>query len=209
MAASKTKPIEALPQEEARRRIITGARKHFFAHGFRGVTMDDLARELGMSKKTLYAHFDSKPELVEAAIQSKLDHAASDLAAIETKYEGDFESTLREFLTCLQRHAGELAPAYVRDMKSAAPELWASVEARRAAVIERYFGKLFRDGRKAGLIRGDVPSKLILEVMLGLIQVVLNPQTVTQLNLTPQSALTHTLSIILNGVFTSDRAPKR
>jgi AcrR family transcriptional regulator len=209
MAASKTKPIQPLPQDDSRQRIIAGARKHFFAHGFRGVTMDDLARELGMSKKTLYAHFDSKPALVEAVIQSKLDQAASELAAIETKYEGDFESTLREFLATLHRHAGELAPAYVRDMKSAAPELWAKVESRRAAVIERYFGKLFRDGRKAGLIRGDVPPKLILEVMLGLIQVVLNPQTVTQLNLTPQSALTHTLSIILNGVFATDKAPKR
>jgi len=48
----------------ARRRILAGARRHFFANGFRRVTMDDLAAELGMSKKTLYAHFPSKQHLL-------------------------------------------------------------------------------------------------------------------------------------------------
>ena len=46
------------PPESAR--IVAAARRYFLAHGFRGVTMDDLAAELGMSKKTLYAHFSSK-----------------------------------------------------------------------------------------------------------------------------------------------------
>jgi AcrR family transcriptional regulator len=209
MSAVKNK-TDSLPSEsEARSRIIGGARKHFFAHGFRNVTMDDIARELGMSKKTLYAHFKSKPELLEAAIQDKLSHFDADLAAVEIKHEGSFEATLREFLACMQSHAGELTPSFVRDMKSVAVELWTTVESRRAAILERYFGKLFKDGRKSGLIRDDLPPKLILEVMLGLIQIILNPQKVTELNLTPQSALAQTLSIVLNGVFASERAPKR
>jgi AcrR family transcriptional regulator len=209
MAASKTKQTAAQSDEDARNRILAGARKHFFAHGFRGVTMDDIARELGMSKKTLYAHFTSKPDLLEAAIQNKLDDLNADLTAIETKHEGDFEATLREYLACLQRHAGEIAPPFVRDMKTAAAELWNSVESRRAAILERYFGKLFKGGRKQGLIRADVSPKLIMEVMLGLVQVVLSPQKVTELNLTPQTALAQTLSIILNGVFTSEKASRR
>lgn len=40
-----------------RERIISPARQHFFAYGFRRVTMDHLGQEPGMSKKTLYAHF--------------------------------------------------------------------------------------------------------------------------------------------------------
>ena len=54
-----TAPIARPPAggEPAHRRIVAGARRYFFAHGFRGVTMDDLAAELAMSKKTLYAHF--------------------------------------------------------------------------------------------------------------------------------------------------------
>lgn len=209
MSALKNKADSPPSESEARARIIGGARKHFFAHGFRNVTMDDIARELRMSKKTLYAHFNSKPELLEAAIHDKLSHFDADLAAVESKYEGDFEATLREFLSCMQRQARELTPSFIRDMKSVAVELWTTVETRRAAILERYFGKLFKDGRKSGLIRADLPPKLILEVMLGLIQIILNPQKVTELNLTPQTALAQTLSIVLNGVFASERAPKR
>ena len=43
----------------------------FLTQGFRSVTMDDLAAELGMSKKTLYAHFPSKKALLEAIVADK------------------------------------------------------------------------------------------------------------------------------------------
>jgi len=49
-----------------RQRIVDAGRAHFFSHGFRSVTMDDLAGELGISKKTLYAHFPGKIDLLEA-----------------------------------------------------------------------------------------------------------------------------------------------
>jgi len=51
-----------------RQRIVDAARGHFFSHGFRSVTMDDLALELGVSKKTLYAHFPGKFDLLEAVL---------------------------------------------------------------------------------------------------------------------------------------------
>ncbi len=53
-------------RESKRQRIVDATRVHFFSHGFRRVTMDDLAAELGISKKTLYAHFPGKFDLLEA-----------------------------------------------------------------------------------------------------------------------------------------------
>ncbi|MGH7853681.1 MAG: helix-turn-helix domain-containing protein, partial [Candidatus Binatia bacterium] len=53
-------------EDPAAQRIVVAARNHFFAHGFRSVTMDDLADEVGMSKKTLYAAFPSKLDLLQA-----------------------------------------------------------------------------------------------------------------------------------------------
>ena len=51
---------EGLLDRAARQRIIRAAREHFLLHGFHNVTMDDLVEVLGMSKKTVYAHFPSK-----------------------------------------------------------------------------------------------------------------------------------------------------
>ena len=65
-----------------RERIVAGGRRHFFANGFRGVTMEDLAEELGMSKKTLYAHFPSKTSLLQAVMVSKFQEVEVDLDRI-------------------------------------------------------------------------------------------------------------------------------
>jgi AcrR family transcriptional regulator len=43
-----------------RQQIVDAARAHFFSHGFRGVTMDDLAEEIGVSRKTPQAYFPGK-----------------------------------------------------------------------------------------------------------------------------------------------------
>lgn len=93
----------------ARRRIIAGARRHFFANGFRRVTMDDLANELGMSKKTLYTHFSSKEELVKAVLMDKFDDAAADFARITITSAGDFPAVLQQLLDLVQRHTDEFS----------------------------------------------------------------------------------------------------
>src|SRR4051812_36969402 len=102
------------PAGTARSRIVTGAHKHFLSHGFRSVTMDELADELGMSKKTLYAHFPSKLALVEAVLRDKADRVEADLGRIAAETSNDFLKTLRELLACLQKHTSEILPPFVR-----------------------------------------------------------------------------------------------
>ena len=71
-ATNKSRGREAESNPSVRQRIVDAARGHFFSHGFRSVTMDDLAEELGISKKTLYAHFPGKFDLLEAVLADKL-----------------------------------------------------------------------------------------------------------------------------------------
>ena len=109
-------------------RIVAQARRHFLAHGFRGVTMDDLAAELGMSKRTLYAYFASKKVLLKAVIEDKLRSADEDLGRVAAGSAADFPGALRELLACVRRHGEELQPAFLRDMAREAPELFQSVQ---------------------------------------------------------------------------------
>src|SRR6266436_1564863 len=76
--------------ESGRHRIVEAARAHFFNHGFRSVTMDDLAAELGISKKTLYAHFASKTVLLEAVLADKFASVSSTLERITREHPHDF-----------------------------------------------------------------------------------------------------------------------
>jgi AcrR family transcriptional regulator len=184
----------------AAQRIVAAARAHFFAHGFRSVTMDDLAEALGMSKKTLYASFPSKTALLQAVLMDKFRNVEADLDAIMAQRSDDTLTELQRFLACMQQHTEEIQPPFVRDIRREAPELFQVIEKRRREMIQRYFGKIFAEGRKAGLVRKDIPVKLIIEILLGAVQAIMNPPKMDELGLDPKTGYSSIVSVILDGV---------
>src|SRR5512144_623074 len=117
MQPDEPSPTELPIEPSTRQRIVAGARRHFFVHGLRGVTMDDLAEELGMSKKTLYAHFPSKTALVEAALLAKFQDVEVELGRITSGCSSDFLGALHQLRASLQRHTGENQPPFLRDIR--------------------------------------------------------------------------------------------
>jgi AcrR family transcriptional regulator len=203
----KPQPRQSLVDDASspRTRIVLGARKHFLSHGFRGVTMDDLAEELGMSKKTLYAHFDSKHALVQAVLRDKADRVEADLARITSDTSSDFLTILHELLSCMQRHTGEILPPFVRDLRREAPELFKIVEDRRRFIIQRHFGSFFARGQKLGKIRKDLRTDLIIAVLLAATEAIMNPAKMEELGLNPKDGYSTIISIVLEGVLTTGR----
>jgi AcrR family transcriptional regulator len=165
--------------------------------------MDDLARELGMSKKTFYQHFANKNSLLEAVMRMKFAEVDADLSAATVRSDKDFPAALHQLLVCLQRHTAELQPAFVRDVRKSAPEFFQRVQARRQDMIQRHFTKLLSAGRKVGIIRKDIPLAVAIEILLGATQTVVNPAKVAELDLTPKSAFTAVISVFLEGMITA------
>lgn len=189
-------------------RIVAGARRYFFAHGFRGVTMDDLAAELGMSKKTLYAHFPSKMALLQAVMGDKMSSVEADLGRAVAEAGGGFPARLQSLLSCMRAHTEEISAPYVRDVRREAPELFASVQQRRRELIQRFFGKLIQDGRKAGMIRKDISATMMIEMLLGAVDAVVTPAKMGELETTPKVAFSEIITIFLEGVLTSEGRKK-
>jgi AcrR family transcriptional regulator len=189
--------------DSIRQRIVEAGRAHFFSHGFRSVTMDDLAEELGISKKTLYAHFPGKIDLLEAVLADKFAGVEAKLKEVAHAHPDDFPATLHQLLANTQHELDEIKPPFVRDMRQKAPQVFAVVERRRAALIERYFGKLFIDGQRAGMVRKDVPAKLIIEILLAMVQAIMNPPKMEELGMMPKEGFTGILKIVLEGALTA------
>ena len=198
----KAPPNQRHEDNAAVRRIITVARQHFFDHGFRGVTMDDLAGELGMSKKTLYACFPSKTDLVRAVLMDKFHAVESDLEKITAGFSEDMLNSLHQLLTCLQRHTGEIQPPFVRDIRREAPQMFELVQRRRRQLVQKYFGALLDECRKAGIVRKDVPTRLIIEILLGATEAIMNPVRMAELNLTPRAGYSTIINVVMEGVLT-------
>jgi AcrR family transcriptional regulator len=188
--------------DASRQRIVEAGRAHFFSHGFRSVTMDDLAEELGISKKTLYVHFPDKMALLEAVLADKFARLESKLKHVASEHPHDFSAALPALLASTRHELDEIKPPFVRDMRQKAPHVFKTVERRRGEVISRFFGKLFVEGQRTGMVRKDLPARLLIEILLGAVQAVVNPVKVEELGLTPQTAFASVVKVILDGVLT-------
>ena len=189
------------------RQVIAAARRQFFLHGFRRVSMDDLAAELRMSKKTLYACFPSKSSLVEAVLKDKFNEVERDLSRLTAEGSTDMEEAIHRFLQRVQRHTSEIHPSFVRDLGRESPDLFRIVEHRRRRLITRHVAVLFNKGRKAGLIRRDIPVHLLIEILLGAVEAIMIPSKVTELGLTLEQGYSTIIRVILEGALERGARP--
>jgi AcrR family transcriptional regulator len=92
--AKDEKPGLAAREESAKRRQITeGAREVFLSQGFDAASMGEIARKAGVSKGTLYAHFDSKERLFEAIAHEECGAQAERVFSLDPE-DHDVEAVL-------------------------------------------------------------------------------------------------------------------
>lgn len=201
LTKTKAVALEGVDDPVARR-IVAAAREHFLGHGFRAVTMDDLAAEMGMSKKTLYVHFHNKRELLEAVIAAKTGDFGKDMDAVKAERREEFADTLQRLLECMAKHAGEISPSFLRDLAKEDAALIAMIKCRRREVIGRTFGRILTVGQKAKAIRKDLSADFMVEVLLGIADTVATPESVSEKGIRPAELLANILKIFLGGIQT-------
>jgi len=116
--------------------------------------------------------------------------------------DGDFSSHLQAMLACMRHHTEEIGESYIRDVRREAPELFAVIQKRRRELIQRLFGKLLEDGRQTGMIRTDIPTVMMIEMLLGAVDAVANPAKLSELDSHPKIAFHQIITIFLEGVLT-------
>src|ERR1700710_1996352 len=92
-AASHPLPASIAASPDAR--ILETARRQFFTYGYNALTMDDLAHELGISKKTLYLHFPGKDAIIGLIIDGIGRAIRSDVEAVLNDPKLSFAQKLR------------------------------------------------------------------------------------------------------------------
>lgn len=154
-----------------------------------------------MSKKTLYASFAGKTDLLQAVLLDKFQSIESDLERLVSSSSNVLDS-LHQLLACVQRHAAEIQASFVRDIRREAPQMFQLVQSRRRNLIQRYFWKILDDGRRTGIFRRDISTRLMIEILLGATEAIMNPPKMAELGLTPKSGFLAILTVVLEGVLT-------
>jgi len=158
-----------------RERIVTAALEQFLSAGFSIVTMDDLARELGMSKKTLYEHFPHKLDLLRATTELRNEAWRKELSSIKAE-RLDFFERVRKTFASISRMYSRLTPAYLTDLRRNAPEVWAEIQAFRRDFVRRHMLDLLKQGVAQGVLRKDLDLDTLVRLYLTMTSALLNPE---------------------------------
>ena len=85
-----------------REQVIEAARKLFHQFGFKKVSMDEIAKEAGVTKKTIYMYFASKQELLKYFIQEEITNMEKIVEKVEAKHQDFFETVNEAIYEILQ-----------------------------------------------------------------------------------------------------------
>lgn len=187
---------------DPRRRILRLARAHFFAHGYSRCTMEDLAADLGMSKKTLYVHFAGKDEIIAAVIDDLGAEVRADADALLQNRGLNFAEKLRGFVEGMAERLATLTPATVRDLQRFAPQLYARVEAVRQKSIPYVFGRFVEEGQMSGLVREDISPGFAIEFFLQAVHGLLQPAALERSKLAPREVIVGAIDLFFGGLLT-------
>lgn len=144
-----------------RERIINSAISQVNKFGLRRFTVDDIAKDLGISKKTIYKYFDSKRDIINAAIEVHYQMEINGtLAAMET--QGSWLEKLDAVINCHTQH--KVPTWLLEELQRFFPEEWSKTERINKFKWER-IQKVLSSGVESGEIRPGI-NPAVLELML-------------------------------------------
>ena len=192
-------PLSEIP--EMREQIACAARKRFEVYGFSKATMEEIAEDLHISKKTLYKNFSSKEDLVRFVVHQFMHERRCEIDSVLNDPKLSLIQKLRALMTQVGIQTSKVSPRVISDIAVSAPELWKEVLAFQAERIEM-FGHLIRDGIHQGQLRTDLDEELVMKIYFGAMQSVIDPTNFAEARYTPKQAISTLIAVLFEGMLT-------
>lgn len=145
---------------EVKENIIGTAEELFLKYGFRRVTMDDIAREMAISKKTIYQYFKDKNEIVCCVTEQYLKKENKEIEILEAESENVIEYLVK-LSKQLRKHISEVHPGAMDDLKKYFPQGWKIFTQYKREFFLTSMIKILKKGMEEGYFRKDMNPEVL------------------------------------------------
>ena len=161
--------------DEVKEKILVESETLFMRFGFKSITMDDVARELGISKKTLYLHFTDKHELVNQCVEHHLERINATCNAVIEQKEDAISALLgiTQFTSTMLKSVSQSS---MYDLKKYFKTAWDKLEENRKEFIYSSIKSNLELGIKKGLYRKDIHPEIIGRIYVHLVGFLIDPE---------------------------------
>lgn len=193
---------------QIQQRIVQKAEELFLKFTVSKVTVDEIASELGMSKKTLYKYFDSKEALVREVLQTRHCRITGGIHAIIQSSEEDFVERLEELMRFIGNQFSQVSPRFLHDLRKIVPQACKEMEHQKRLHTLEAFKMLGKEGIRQGYFRDDIDLEFLGVMYISLIEGVMDSETVMHLPLSTAQVFQSVLEVLFFGLFTEQGRQK-
>ena len=181
-------------------KIVEFGELKFFKEGIHKTTMDEVASELRMSKKTIYKYFPTKDDLVRAIAKHFMSNMKN---AIVPTLNGDKNAIekLEELIKILARASIKISPQMLDDMRRHFPKLWNEMDNFRTEMMFGNLTKVIDQGKNEGLFM-NYPTTIIINMVVASLRSVVNPDFILNNNVSLIEAASIAFKILIGGITT-------
>ena len=167
------------PMNEELKNLLSKVRCLYMKYGIKSVTMDDVARELGISKKTLYQYVNDKNELVQKVVEMELSDRGEGFSKMNCPDLNAVEEIF-EVHKLIQQMLKDYNPSTEYDLRKYYPNLFTQVVTiRRERIYNNTLANLIK-GKAEGLYRAELNNELIAKLQLSRIETAFDDKIFTQ-----------------------------
>jgi len=160
--------------------ILQKSKYLFFRFGLKAISLEDIAKECNISKRTIYEYYDSKQTIVNLIIEGLVQSHKQLFKEIELTSENALDQILKQNAGVSQVCKG-IRPSFLSDLEDLYTDAWKILENYKMDIHKGIIENLER-GKKEGLYRSNIDIKVISDLRLNFLVNMLNPEFMEGLN---------------------------
>lgn len=186
-------------------RILHACQQLILEYGYRNFSMDQLAKQAGVSKRTLYRYFPSKDAVIEACVDFFMQSMVVSVDNILQQERDPSKLVNLAFANLMAQGSFTLNQRSMNELRHYYPHLWTKIDQFRQERIRYVFSSLSSVNNHS--LFNDVDPRIALSVILASIQAVLNPDFILDNGFTFQEAAQQLSKILLAAFLSPSNVP--
>lgn len=179
--------------------ILTKVLALFLRYGIKSLTMDDIARELKISKKTLYEYVEDKKDLVHRVVQYQMDQERCSTCQILESYQNAIDELLA-ISDHVRENIKQIHPSVFYDLEKYYPESWDVFKKFKSEFIYQCMAENLKKGIKQGIYRKDINTMVVPRFYIHMIDLLFNPEVFPTGDFTKESLYREMIQYHIHGI---------
>jgi AcrR family transcriptional regulator len=162
--------------------------------------MDEIAKDLQISKKTIYKCYKTKEKLVEEVCKFDFKNINDGIDKIINSKDNVILKYVK-ILNLYGNHIVHISERWIHDLKIHTPKIWHEIEKERLEKTKKILKLLINEGKKEKLVE-NYPDEIIITAFISTISAIIAPEFIMNSKVSMNEAFKNTFEILLNGIFT-------